>query len=354
MSDLRFSRILFLVILFITSFTLIRAEKTDFIIKGAGATFPSPLYEEWINQYEKQTRVRISYDAIGSGGGIKSLKDREIDFGATDAFLSDNELIETKSEILHIPTCLGAVVIVYNLPGKPVIRLTPQLISEIFIGKISRWSDPKISKVNPGYKLPNLKITVVHRSESSGTTFIFTNYLSKSSTSWKTEVGDGKLVRWPIGIGVETNPGIARIVKKIEGAMGYVELNFAIQAELPTAMIKNKSGKFIMPNMTSINLASRIDLPDDTRTLIIDTSASGGYPISAFTWLIFYKEQNYNKRSLKRAQTLADFLWWCIHEGQKYSNKMNYGVLSPQAVRKAEIIIRKLTYDDQSIMKEGK
>ncbi len=323
---------------------------TDFILKGAGATFPYPLYEQWIKTYENQAGVRISYQAIGSGGGINALREREIDFGATDAFLSDNEMREMKADILHIPTCLGAVVIIYNLPEKPGLRLTPQLIGDIFLGKITRWSDKVIEKVNPGLKLPDLKITVVHRSESSGTTFIFTNYLSRISPQWNEQVGAGKIVRWPTGAGVETNPGAAALVKKIEGTIGYVELNFAVQAGLPTALVKNKSGNFAKPDMISINLAARIDLPGDTRTLIIDTSASQGYPISALTWLIFYREQNYNNRSLNRAQALAHYLWWAVHEGQSYNNRMSYGTLPPQAVRKAESIIRLMTFDGKPLV----
>jgi len=319
--------------------------KPGFILKGAGATFPHPLYKEWINIYEKDTGIRISYQAIGSGGGIKALLDKEVDFGATDAFLSDGELKKIKSDILHIPTCLGAVVIIYNLPGKPALRLTPQLLGDIFMGKISRWSSEKIAKVNPGLNLPDMKITVVHRSESSGTTFIFTNYLAKISSQWKERVGAGKLVRWPAGAGVEKNPGVARIVKKIEGAIGYVELNFAVQAELPTAKIQNKAGNFIKPDMNSMNLAAQIHLPVDTRTLIIDTSAPKGYPISAFTWLIFYKEQNYDNRSFQRAKSLTSFLWWVVHDGQRINNRKKYGTLSSQAVVRAENIIRQITYN---------
>jgi phosphate transport system substrate-binding protein len=325
-------------------------NKTALILKGAGATFPYPLYETWIKVYEKDTRIRINYEAIGSGGGIHALQEREVDFGATDAFLSDKEMTEMKTNVLHIPTCLGAVVIIYNLAEKPKIRLTPQLISDIFTGKIIRWSDKKIAKVNPGLKLPDLKITVVHRSESSGTTYIFTNYLATVSSQWQTDVGAGKLVKWPTGIGIETNPGVANLVKKIEGAIGYVELNFAVQAGLPIAQVKNKSGNFIMPDMISINLAASIDMPKDTRTLIINTFAPNGYPISAFTWLIFCREQNYDNRSLNRARSLADFLWWAVHEGQNYNNKMNYGILSPQAVQNAENIIRSMTYEGKPLL----
>jgi len=328
---------------------LMGSENLNFILRGAGATFPHPLYEKWISVYEKIFDVRITYEAIGSGEGIKVLREYKVDFGATDAFLSEKEMAEMKTEILHVPTCLGAVVIIYNLPGKPILQLTPQLISDIFLGKITRWSDKKIAKVNPRIILPDLKITVVHRSESSGTTFIFSNYLSSVSNQWKEKVGAGKIVNWPIGIGIEKNPGLASLVKKIEGTVGYVEHNFAVQGGLPTAQVKNKSGNFVKADMATINKASQFDLPKDTRTLIIDTSAPHGYPISAFTWLIFYKEQNYHNRSLKRAQTLAQYLWWVIHDGQKYNNLLNYGTLSPQAVRIAENIIQSMTFDGKPI-----
>jgi len=337
-------------IIIVTTFSLLCYSQTDFILKGAGATFPFPLYEEWIKIYEKQTGVRISYQAVGSGNGIKSLREHQNDFGATDAFLSDNEIVEMKADVLHIPTCLGAVVIIYNLPNKPELRLTSELLCDIFLGKITHWSDTRIAQVNPNLKLPHLKITVVHRSESSGTTFIFTNYLTTVCRQWQETVGAGKLVRWPTGAGIETNPGAASLVKKIEGAIGYVELNFAIQFDLPTALLQNQSGNFIKPDMTSISISASIDLPEDTRTLIIDTSASQGYPISAFTWLIFYKEQHYNGRDLKCAQALTKFLWWIIHEGQKYNNKMDYGSLSSQAIHKAENIIRRMTFDGKPLM----
>ena len=324
-------------------------KETEIILKGAGATFPYPLYKEWMRVYKAETGIRMSYRAIGSGGGIKALLNREVDFGATDAFLSDRELKKTENEILHIPTCMGAVVIIYNLPGKPALQLSPRLVTDIFLGKITRWSDKQIQTVNPGVKFPDLKIALVHRSDSSGTTFIFTNYLSAISRQWKENVGAGKLVRWPTGIGVERNPGVANFVKKVPGAIGYVELTYAVHVGLPTAMIQNKSGHFIKPTLKSLNYAARVRLPEDTRTLIIDTPTTRGYPISAFTWLIFYKEQSYGNRSLKRAKTLACYLWWVIHNGQNYNTQNIYGTLPSEAIKKAENIIRSMVFRGKPI-----
>lgn len=325
-------------------------KDTGIILKGAGATFPHPLYKEWMKVYKTETGIRTSYQAIGSGGGIKALLNREVDFGATDAFLSDEELKKNENEILHIPTCLGAVVIIYNLPGKPGLKLTPRLVADIFQGKITRWSDKLIQKVNQGVNIPDLEIAVVHRSDSSGTTFIFTNYLSTISAQWKEKIGAGKLVRWPTGIGVERNPGVANFVKKVPGAIGYVELTYAVHVGLPTAMIQNRSGHFIKPTLEAVNHAARVSLPADTRTLIINTPASRGYPISAFTWLIFYKEQSYYNRTLKRAQTLARYLWWAIHDGQRYNNKNIYGTLPPEAIQKAENIIRSMVFNGKPVV----
>ncbi len=321
------------------------------VLTGAGATFPYPLYAKWFYVYEKITGVKVNYQAIGSGGGIRQLINRVVDFGGTDAFMSDKELSRSPAKILHFPTCLGAVVITYNLPGKPVLKLTPDIIADIFLGKIKKWDDSRIAKINPDVKLPNLDIVVIHRSDGSGTTFIFSDYLSKVSKEWKERVGRGKSLNWPIGLGGKGNPEVAALVKQIPGAIGYVELIYAGQNNMPVALIRNKSGHFIKPTMKSVSLAANISIPADTRISITNTDAEYGYPISSFTWIIFYKEQAYNGRSKKRAKALAELFWWMIHEGQKYNEKLLYSRLPEAVVKKAEAIIKDMTYNGKSVLK---
>ena len=325
-------------------FLVSSGEASDTILSGAGATFPFPLYEKWIEVYREEAGVRVDYQAVGSGSGIGKLLGREVDFGGTDAFLSREELEHAKEDILHIPTCLGAVTIIYHLPENPVLKFTPELISDIFLGRLSNWSDERISAVNPGVRFPDLKISVVHRSDASGTTFVFTDYLSKSNCLWRNQVGRGKKVRWPTGMGVEGNPNIAELVKKISGSIGYVELAYAKRHHLPVALIKNRSGNFIAPTLKAVSSAADVPLPVDTRILITDTPAPDGYPISAFTWLIFYKEQAYDQRSRKRALQLGRFLWWSLHGGQKYNEELLYAPLPREAVCKSEAIVRSMRY----------
>jgi phosphate transport system substrate-binding protein len=323
--------------------------KSDVILHGAGATFPQPLYKKWIEVYRKKTGVRISYQGIGSGGGIRRLLEKSTDFSGTDAFLSDDELSPGGNDILHVPTCLGAVTVTYNLPGNPSLKFTPELIADIFLGKITRWSDKRISKVNPSIKLPDVEISVVHRSDGSGTSFVFTSYLSRVSDQWKKRVGRGKTVRWPTGLGVEGNPNVAEFVGRISGSIGYVELTYAKSHLLPVAFVKNKHGRFVEPTLESVSSAAEVVLPEDTRILIVDTDATNGYPISAFTWLIFYKEQSYNNRSKDKAESLARFLWWAVHSGQRYNKKLFYAPLPEAAVKKAEAIISSMTFNGEQV-----
>jgi phosphate transport system substrate-binding protein len=327
------------------------SEGADTILNGAGATFPYPLYEKWVEVYRKKTGIRVVYHAIGSGSGIQRLLSKEVDFGGTDAFLSQEEHKQADGHILHIPTCLGAVTIIYHLPGNPVIKLTPDLISEIFLGKCSNWSDERISSINPGIPFPDRLISVVHRSEESGTTFIFTDYLSKTSSQWRKEVGRGKTVRWLTGMGVEGNPGVAELVKKIPGSIGYVELAYANQQLLPIALIKNRSGRFVAPTLRSVSSAADVSLPSDTRIMITDTPSPDGYPISAFTWLIFYKDQSHHQRSYDRALQLGLFLWWTLHEGQQYGSELLYAPLSQSAVSKGEAIVRSMQFRGEPLIK---
>ena len=327
--------------------------ESNIILSGAGATFPFPLYSKWIDLYQLQTNVRVSYAPVGSGAGITRLIEKKIDFGATDAYLSDEEIRLAPAEILHIPTCVGAVAIIYNLPVKEELKLTPQLIADIFMGKITKWSDKAISKINPGLNLPDLDITVIHRSDSSGTTFLFTDYLSKSIGPWKDRIGAGKLVKWTTGMGIEGNPGIVDLVKRVPGSISYAELAYAIQENLPTALVKNSSGHFIRPTLESVSAGAEVEIPADTRRLITNTSAVNGYPIGAFTYLIFYKEQASRQMSMGKAAALARFLWWAIHDGQQHNESMHYGRLPAEVVRKAEAIVRLMTYNSIPVFDEN-
>ena len=325
------------------------ATNGNVILSGAGATFPSPLYQKWIETYQKESKIRISYQGVGSGEGIKLLYNREVDFGATDVFLSEQEMRRSPAEIIHIPTCIGAVAIIYNLPGNPELRFTPDIIVDILLGRITKWDDDRIARVNPNVVLSKLDITVVHRSEKSGTTFLLTDYLSNVSRSWKNNVGAGMLVRWPKGLGVEGNSGMADTIKRIQGSIGYVSLNFAKKNQLPVAAVRNRSGLYIYPTEESLSLAATVEHPSDFRTLITDSPVQKGYPISAFTYLIFYKEQAYSRRTREKALAMSNFLWWCVHEGQAYNEPLFYAPLPRETVTKAEKIIRSMLYKGQPL-----
>ena len=317
---------------------------------GAGATFPFPFYSKLFDTYNQEKGVKVNYQAIGSGGGIQQLKAKTVDFGGTDAFMDDKEIAEAGAPILHVPTCLGAVVITYNVPGDPAIKLTPSLIIDIFLGRIEKWNDKRILDVNPGAQLPDMNIATVHRSDGSGTTAIFSDYLSKVSAEWKERVGAGKSLNWPNGLGAKGNPGVAGLVKQVPGAIGYVELIYAVQNKMPYADVKNKSGVFIKPSMKSVTAAAGMAIPDDTRVSIVDTAAKDGYPISGFTWLVFYKEQKYSGRSKEKAADLVNLLGWILHEGQQLAEGLDYAPLPAEAVKKAEIVLKSATYDGAAIV----
>lgn len=314
------------------------------VLTGAGATFPSPLYREWIDQFKTDSGIRIRYESVGSGAGIRMLKEKVVDFGATDAFLSDREMAEIEGEVLHIPTCLGAVSVIYNLDGHPRLRLSGETVAAIYSGAVAAWSDDRIAADNPDIVLPDAPITVVHRADSSGTTFIFSDYLSKISCSWRRQYGHGKTIEWASGLGADGNPGVARLVARIPGGIGYVSLNYARQHNLPAAAIRNRAGRFISPSPASVSRAAEAPLPDDTRILITDTDAMDGYPISGFTWLIFYKEQKYADRSLQKARALHRFLTWIVERGQSFASRMHYAPLSRSAIEKAGGVIDSLRH----------
>ncbi len=318
-------------------------------LQGAGATFPYPLYSKMFDAYSKKYRVKINYQAIGSGGGIRQLINKTVDFGGSDAFMSDIEL-KDKPLILHIPTCLGAVVITYNLPNNPKIKLTGETIADIFWGKIKKWDDKRIKEINPDIKLSNKDIIVIRRADASGTTFIFTDYLSKISKVWEKNIGRGTSVNWPIGLGGKGNSGVMALVKLTPGAISYVELVYSLENKMPCASIKNKNGNLIEPSLSSVSLSGNTEIPEDTRVSITDTDALDGYPISGFTWILVYKEQGYNKR--EKVDSLSKLLWWMTHSGQIYTKPLGYAPLPERVVQKAEAIIRKITYNGKPLLKE--
>jgi phosphate transport system substrate-binding protein len=318
---------------------------------GAGATFPYPLYSKMFDVYSKEYGVKVNYQAIGSGGGIRQLTNKTVDFGGSDAIMSEADIKEASAPILHIPTCAGAVVLTYNLPGNPQLKFTPDVMGDLFLGKIGKWNDRRLSDINPGVKLPDMNVTVVHRSDGSGTTFIFSDYLSKVSREWKEKVGAGPSLNWPAGLGGKGNPGVAGLVKQTPGSLGYVELIYALQNKMPYGMVKNKKGNFVTATLAATSKAADINLPDDMKVSLTDTDAPEGYPISGFTWILVYKDQGYRDRSEEKAKELVKLLWWMTHEGQKYTEPLEYAPLSKKAVERAEKLIKSISYKSSVIMK---
>jgi len=327
-----------------------KSTKKAKAITGAGATFPQPFYNKIFKNYTSEQGLLVTYGGIGSGGGIRSLKDEIVDFGASDAFLSDKKLADMPGEVLHIPTCLGAVVAAYNLPGKPELKFTPELMEGVFMGKITKWNDAKIAAVNPDIKLPDLEITVVYRSDGSGTTFIFSDYMSKVSADWKEKIGTGKALQWPVGIGAKGNPGVAGTISQTVGAIGYIGSEYAFAQGIPVASIQNLAGNFITPSVESVSASAKGEMPDDTRVSLTNTDATDGYPISSFTWLIIYKDQNYNNRSFDQAVQTIKLIDWAISaDAQKETTKVHYAPLPETAVAKAKAVLSKVTYNGKPL-----
>ncbi len=323
----------------------------DKTILGAGSSFINPLFSKQFADYNAKTGIQVNYQSIGSGGGILQLTNKTVDFGASDGPLNAEQTAKIGVPVLHITQASGAVVLTYNLPGVNThLNLTPDVIADIYLGKITKWDDARITAINKGVAIPSFPILVAHRSDGSGTTAIFTSYLSKVSPEWSTKVGGGGAVNWPVGLGGKGSEGVSGLVKQTPGAIGYVELIYALNNKLEYAQIRNKKGKWIMPSIASVTAAGNVTLPDDSKIFITDTDAPDGYPISGFTWVIIYKEQNYNGRSLARAQALLKLLWWNIHDGQQYCTPLNYAPLSKAAVKLAEKILKSATYNGKSIL----
>lgn len=305
-------------------------------IVGAGASFPFPLYTKWISEYTKQRPdLKINYQSIGSGGGIRQVTERTVDFGASDAPMSDEQIAKAAG-IVHIPTCLGAVVLTYNVEGVPSgLKITPEAAAGIFLGTIKKWDDPAIKGENPDAKLPSKDIASVHRSDGSGTTKIFVDYLSEVSPAWKSGPGTGTSVNWPSGLGAKGNEGVAALVSSTPSAVGYVELAYATQNKLTYASIKNKAGKFVAPSIESTTAAASgaaAKVPDDLRVSIVNADGDDAYPIASFTYVLLYKEQ----KDASKGKALVDFVRWSVHDGQAFTTNLHYAPLPKEIVEKVD------------------
>jgi phosphate transport system substrate-binding protein len=307
------------------AFGLSATASAQMMINGAGATFPYPIYSKWFDEYAKvDPSVRFNYQSIGSGGGQKQILAQTVDFGASDGPMSDDNLSKAPGKILHLPTVAGAVVMTYNLPGNPALKLDGETIADIFLGKIKKWNDPKIAALNPGAKLPENEIVVVHRSDGSGTTFIFTDYLSKVSAEWKQKAGNNTSVNWPTGIGGKGNEGVSGQVKQTPGAIGYVELIYAVQNKMPYADVKNAAGQFVKPSMESVTAAlGTANIPDDFRFSMTNAPGESAYPIAGATWLLVYEQQ----KDPAKGKKLIEFLKWALTKGEGMAKDLNYAPL---------------------------
>ena len=335
---------------FVVAFTLIalacsgsKSSGGTVKLQGAGATFPNPLYQKWIHEFSAaNANVQIDYQSIGSGGGIKQLQAQTVDFGASDAPMTDDELKASPAAVVHIPTVLGAVVVTYNLSGiSTALRFSPDVVAGIFLGKITKWNDARIKADNPDANLPAADISSVHRAESSGTTFVFTDYLSKVSAEWKDKVGANKSPKWIGGIGGKGNEGVTGQVKQTPNTIGYVELAYAVQNKLPVALIKNKAGNFVEPTIDAVTAAAAGSIartPDDLRVSITNADGATAYPISSYTYILAYQDQ----KDATKGKAVVDFLWWGIHDGQKFAKDLQYAPLPDEIVKRTEAKINSL------------
>jgi phosphate transport system substrate-binding protein len=311
-------------------------------LNGAGATFPYPIYSKWFSDYNKlHSDVQINYQSIGSGGGIRQVLNGTVDFGASDGPMTDEQLKQAKVKILHIPTVLGAVVPAYNVPGVTgEIKFTPEVLAGIYLNKIVKWNDPAIASANPGVKLPDLGIIVIYRSDGSGTTYIFTDYLSKVSKDWASGVGKGTSVKWPNGVGGKGNEGVAGQIRQLQGSIGYVELIYAVQNKISYGSLKNAAGNFVKATLESVTEAasSAPSMPADFRVSITNAPGKTAYPISSFTWLLIPEQS----KDPKKGKILADFLNWMVTDGQKMTTQLSYAPLPANVVEKVKVAIKQV------------
>jgi phosphate transport system substrate-binding protein len=317
------------------------SAQAEILINGAGATFPYPLYSKWFSEYAKiDPSVKFNYQSIGSGGGIKQITAQTVDFGASDKFLSDEELKAAPGKLIHIPTVMGAVVVTYNIAGVGKgLKLSSEVLAQIYEGKITSWSDPKIARDNGALKLPNKPIIVVHRSDGSGTTSIFTDYLSSVSPEWAKSVGKGASVKWPVGLGGKGNEGVAGQIKTTPYTIGYVELAYAFENKLPYAFLKNSAGNFIEPSIASTSAAAAgaaKSMPSDYRISLVNQPGKNAYPIVGFTWLLVYQDQ----KDKAKGKKVVEFLNWELKQGQKMAGKLLYAPLPANVAKMVEKTVK--------------
>jgi phosphate transport system substrate-binding protein len=309
-------------------------------LNGAGATFPNPIYQKWFTEYSNAHKgVQINYQSLGSGAGIRQLIAGTVDFGASDGPMTDEQLSQAQGKVLHIPTVLGAVVPAYNVPGvKQEIKFTPEILVEIFLGRLNSWDDPRISAANPGVHFPKKEIIVVHRADGSGTTYIFTDYLSKVSGEWNTKVGRGTSVKWPVGLAGKGNEGVAGQIRQMEGSIGYIELIYAVQNNISYGLVKNKSGNFIKASLDSVTAAASAaaaNMPADYRVSITDPNGKNAYPIASFTWLLIPQQS----RDANKGRVLRDFCDWMLKDGQSEVGALSYAPLPKEVVKKIKATV---------------
>jgi phosphate transport system substrate-binding protein len=316
-------------------------------LTASGATFPAVIYTKWIDEYNKLTGVQINYQAIGSGGGIKAITEKSVDFAGSDVTLTDQQLTDAKAPLFHIPMVMGAVVPTYNVPGLAKLQLTADTLSGIYLGTIKTWNDPKIAADNAGITLPSANITVVFRSDGSGTTGVFTDYLSKVNADWKSKVGAGTAVNFPTGVGAKGNDGVAGTVKSTPNSIGYVELIYATQQKLGTATMKNAAGKFVEPTFDSVTVsASGITYPADLRVSITNAPDPAAWPISTFTYVLTYADVSDKAKAL----AMARYFWWGTHDGQAFAKELGYAPLPKDAQLKAEDKIKAITSGGKAVL----
>ena len=319
-------------------------------LSGAGATFPLPFYNAVFEQFAETKGDAVAYGGIGSGGGVRNLRDKIVDFAGSDAFLTEKEMADM-NPVIHIPTCMGAVVLAYNLEGVEELRLTGEIIADIFAGNIKMWNDERIKSLNPQALLPNEAIIPVFRSDGSGTTFVFTDYLTKVSQMWASKLGAGKSVNFPVGQAAKGNPGVASVIKQTRNSIGYVGSEYAFAQKIAYAKIKNQDGEFVAPSSASISAAASGNIPADTRTSITNSAAKGAYPISTFTWMIIYKEQNYSDRSKEQAMATLDLIQYILSdEAQKITAFVHYAPLPTKAKEISLANLKTVTYNGEAIL----
>ncbi len=319
-------------------------------LSGAGATFPLPFYNVVFEQFSQVNGDVVAYGGIGSGGGVRNLRDKIVDFAGSDAFLSDKEMAEMPA-VVHIPTCMGAVVLAYNLEGVEKLNLSGELIADIFAGEVKVWNDPRIVALNPQATLPSEAIIPVFRSDGSGTTFVFTDYLTKVSATWAAKYGAGKSVNFPAGQAAKGNPGVAGVISQTKNAIGYVGSEYAFAQKIPYAMVQNQRGEMVEPNATSISASASGEIPADTRTSITNSDAPGAYPISCFTWMIIYKEQNYSDRSREQATATLDLLQYILSDdAQRLTSEVHYAPLPEKAKELSLQNLKTVTFDGEPLL----